>query len=174
MITCPNCNNDELVGALFCSECGNQLAFTDGVPTTTFKSSSIQLADTHQEILEQSAVPPTPVMPGKAGTSLNIMSSGDILSLKDPSEVTLGRVNEGQPIIPDIDLAPYKAFESGVSRMHATIQLKDKQMMVIDLESANGTRINGQKISPKIPYPVKHGDILTLGRLKIQVLQSKE
>lgn len=86
------------------------------------------------------------------------------------SEFTLGRVNEGQPIVPDIDLTPYKAYESGVSRMHASIKVEEDQVSITDLGSANGTRINGRQITAQIPYPIKHGDILTLGKFKIQIL----
>jgi pSer/pThr/pTyr-binding forkhead associated (FHA) protein len=41
---------------------------------------------------------------------------------------------------------------------------------VTDLGSVNGTRINGRKITAHIPHPIKNGDILTLGKFKIQVL----
>jgi pSer/pThr/pTyr-binding forkhead associated (FHA) protein len=102
--------------------------------------------------------------------TLNIISTGDIIPVMGTKEVTLGRVSEGQPIIPDIDLTPYKAYEAGVSRMHASVRSLDDQVMVTDLGSANGTRINGRQISPHIPYPIKHGDILTLGKFKIQIL----
>jgi pSer/pThr/pTyr-binding forkhead associated (FHA) protein len=43
-------------------------------------------------------------------------------------------------------------------------------VVVTDLGSANGTRVNGMQITPHIPYPIKHGDILSLGKFKIQLL----
>jgi pSer/pThr/pTyr-binding forkhead associated (FHA) protein len=43
-------------------------------------------------------------------------------------------------------------------------------VLITDLGSANGTRVNGMQITSHIPYPVKHGDILTLGKFKIQIL----
>jgi pSer/pThr/pTyr-binding forkhead associated (FHA) protein len=57
--------------------------------------------------------------------------------------------------------------------MHASLRVVDDQVMAIDLGSANGTRINGMKIEPHTPYPLRHGDILTLGKFKIQVLLRK-
>jgi pSer/pThr/pTyr-binding forkhead associated (FHA) protein len=92
------------------------------------------------------------------------------LPLAGQDEVTLGRVSEGQPVVPDIDLTPYKAYEDGVSRMHASIRIIEDQVLITDLGSANGTRVNGMQITSHIPYPVKHGDILTLGKFKIQIL----
>jgi pSer/pThr/pTyr-binding forkhead associated (FHA) protein len=40
----------------------------------------------------------------------------------------------------------------------------------VDLESANGTIVNGQRIPPQEPEPVQHGDIIQLGRLRLQVI----
>jgi len=57
--------------------------------------------------------------------------------------------------------------------MHASLKLIDEQVMITDLGSANGTRINGRQISAHIPYPIRHGDILTLGKFKIQILLRK-
>jgi hypothetical protein len=202
MILCPNCLHRELVGAYFCSECGAQLVYSAGVPTSSirstgpmrstgstrstgsmrstgsksstgsFRSSGSNKSDSSGS---KTAVPPIPVAPPPASTnavvSLNIIVSGDIIPLYSQSdETTLGRISEGQPIIPDVDLTPYKAYEAGVSRMHASIRFIDEQVTITDLGSANGTRINGMKISSHIPHPIKHGDILTLGKFKIQVL----
>lgn len=171
MILCPNCLHKEMIGALFCSECGVQLIYMEGVPTTSISASTLFTQDFIEEkpvVAKEASESVTPA--SDSIISLNIISSGDILPVSSQKEITLGRVSEGQPIIPDIDLTPYKAYESGVSRMHASIKSIDEQVMVTDLGSANGTRINGMKISAHIPYPLKHGDILTLGKFKIQVL----
>jgi pSer/pThr/pTyr-binding forkhead associated (FHA) protein len=98
------------------------------------------------------------------------MESGQILPLENKEEFTLGRSAEGQPILPDIDLAPYRAYENGVSRLHASVRFEGKQILATDLGSVNGTRLNGQRIPPHKPFPLNHGDILTLGKLKLQVL----
>jgi pSer/pThr/pTyr-binding forkhead associated (FHA) protein len=165
MILCPNCLHKEVIGAMFCSECGAQLVFPKGNTTSSF-SGSAELKAKDSEFKE----PPARTIYPDAFMSLNIISTGDVLPIASKEEITLGRVSEGQPMIPDIDLTPFKAYESGVSRMHASIRLVDEQVMVTDLGSANGTRINGKQISSHIPQAVKHGDILTLGKFKIQVL----
>jgi len=86
------------------------------------------------------------------------------------SEFTLGRATEGQPILPDVDLAPYDAYSQGVSRFHASLKIVSQRISIVDLGSSNGTRVNGQKIVPNVDYPLSHGDILALGKFKIQVL----
>jgi hypothetical protein len=170
MILCPNCLHKELVGAIFCNECGAQLVFSEGVPTGSIRSTSEGLPDNRRKVMadEKATTPPTTLLEAKV--SLNIVNSGEILPLKTQKEITLGRISGGQKIIPDIDLTPYKAYEGGVSRMHASIRISDDEVSITDLGSANGTRINGRMITSHISYPIKHGDILTLGKFKIQVL----
>lgn len=166
MILCPNCMHKELVGALFCSECGAQLVYADGVPTGIIPPSSSTPLPQQAPGQEE---PEAKFSPSNIRLSLNIVNSGEVLNLGQRSEFTLGRVSEGQPIIPDIDLTPYNGYDAGVSRMHLSIKIKD-QVYVTDLGSANGTRINGRRIGANMPYAIKHGDILTLGKFNIQIL----
>lgn len=165
MIVCQNCLHKEMLGAMFCSECGAQLIYATGVPTSGISQTTSNLRTSEVSLKE-----PPPTSFPDALISLNIISTGDVLPLAGQEEITLGRISEGQPMVPDIDLTPYKAYEAGVSRMHASIRMVEDQVLITDLGSANGTRVNGMQITPHIPYPVKHGDILTLGKFKIQIL----
>jgi pSer/pThr/pTyr-binding forkhead associated (FHA) protein len=169
MIICPNCQHKELQGALFCSECGAQLVVIDVLNTRTIKK-------TPSDLLEpQGVVPPVSnsFKTGKTSEpsiSLHIVDSGQVVHLKDRTEFTLGRAVEGQPILPDVDLSPFDAFSLGVSRLHATLRIVNKDIVVTDLGSSNGTRVNGQKIVPHVDYPINHGDTIALGKLKIQII----
>lgn len=59
-------------------------------------------------------------------------------------------------------------FETGdVSRHHARLEFADQGLRVIDLDSTNGTRVNGKVIRS---HPVKVGDEVTFGTLKASVL----
>lgn len=185
MILCPNCLYKELVGAIFCSQCGAQLIFEEGVPTSTIKGdgtkdfdgspSATQAIPAFQSIDGLSGIepsipthPPAPTSP--SALLLNIINAGESIPISDSGEITLGRTSEGQSVVPDIDLTPFKAYEAGVSRMHAVLIIQDDKISAMDLDSANGTRLNGAPLTPNIPYPLKNGDILTLGKLKIQAL----
>jgi len=164
MIICPNCQNSELPGALFCSQCGALLEGVDGIATQNLKPNTNQLgAD------DKNTAPPI-ASALAAKVSLCVVDSGSILPLENRLEFTIGRSAEGQPIMPDIDLSPHQAYEMGVSRLHASIRLDGEQVLATDLGSVNGTRLNGQKIPPHKPCTLNHGDILTLGKLKLQVL----
>jgi hypothetical protein len=173
MILCPNCQHHEIAGALFCSECGAQLVFTERLSTQAF------IRSPHSDVLpsapltpqsQPASAPPTPSAAIDALVSLHMVDNGQILPLAGRSEFTLGRVAEGQPILPDVDLSPYEAYAQGVSRLHAALKIINQRVVVMDLGSSNGTRVNGQKIMPNVDYPVNHGDMLALGKLKIQVL----
>ena len=59
-------------------------------------------------------------------------------------------------------------FETGdVSRHHARLEFADQGLRVIDLDSTNGTRVNGKVVRS---HPVQAGDEVTFGTLKASVL----
>jgi len=168
MINCPHCKNEMFVGTLFCTECGAQLVFSDSEFQSAWDSESEPKQD-----LEAQSYMNAPVYPEAASNSkisLSILETGEVVPLVYREETTLGRVSDGQPIIPDLDLSPFSAYEAGVSRLHASIRQQEGQVIIVDLGSANGTRVNGIKIEPNVPHTLLHGDVLTLGKLKVQVL----
>jgi pSer/pThr/pTyr-binding forkhead associated (FHA) protein len=98
------------------------------------------------------------------------VDTGQVLPLSERNEFTMGRSTEGQPVMPDIDLSPYQAYSRGVSRLHAVIKRGIDNIYLMDLDSANGTFLNGKRLIPHEEEPVANGDIMALGKLKIQVL----
>jgi pSer/pThr/pTyr-binding forkhead associated (FHA) protein len=170
MILCPNCHHQEIAGALFCSECGAQLVMTDRIATQSIRRHPSDILSS----IESSKVPPVqssqanPVV--DAVVSLYLVDSGQIIHLAGRTEFSMGRAADGQPILPDVDFSPYEAFTQGVSRLHSCLKIINQRVVITDLGSSNGTRVNGQKIMPHIDYPLNHGDVVALGKLKIQVL----
>jgi hypothetical protein len=167
MLICPNCNHKEVIGAIFCSECGTQLYGEIVEATQMLPVNSPIQADVPLKKVTSASGQPTTI---DTSVSLYIMDSGQMIPLEGQSEFTLGRNAEGQSVISDIDLTPFRGYEQGVSRLHTSIDIEDNHISATDLGSANGTRINGQKIPSYRPYPLHHGDIITLGKLKIQIL----
>jgi hypothetical protein len=174
MIVCPNCHHKELPGALFCSECGARLISLDYLTTQSIKKTNTDNLD--ESIVED--------IKGKFNSDEDAFSKHDIssdlalylieakqtLQLAGRSEFTLGRVAEGQPILPDVDLSPFDAYAQGVSRLHAALKINKNRVAIMDLGSSNGTRVNGQKIVPHVDYPISHNDQIALGKLRIQIL----
>jgi hypothetical protein len=165
MVICPNCKHDNLDGAMFCAECGAQLLGQDAF--TTQNISTDQFKKALPKTNEDSYLP---FDGSDAWGSLHLLDTGQVLPLSTRSEFTLGRVSEGQPIMPDIDLSPYQAYAGGVSRLHALIKRDGSQIILMDLGSANGTYINGKRLQPNVEQVLNHGDIVALGKLKIQIL----
>jgi pSer/pThr/pTyr-binding forkhead associated (FHA) protein len=101
---------------------------------------------------------------------LRVVTTGETLSLIGRENFTLGRTIEGQAVVPDVDLSVYEAYDLGVSRMHAEVHLATDGVYLTDLESSNGTLVNGKRLDALAPKSVRHGDILQLGRLRLQLI----
>lgn len=164
MIICPACQHENLDGSVFCGECSAKLDGADMLTTHSIRASEyLQFpADA------KNATPYTPDLENWA--SLHLIESGHILPLADRNEFTLGRISDSQPVMPDIDLTPYKAYASGVSRLHTVLRRAGEQVFIRDLGSSNGTYVNGKRMQANVDQILHHGDILSLGKLKIQIL----
>jgi len=68
-----------------------------------------------------------------------------------PTPVTIGR-EEGNSI---------QLNDERVSRFHVKIQEDQEKVVITDLESTNGTKVNGEDIQLRI---LRHGDIISIGR----------
>ncbi|PIV26434.1 MAG: hypothetical protein COS37_06485 [Anaerolineae bacterium CG03_land_8_20_14_0_80_58_20] len=165
MITCKNCLHKNSPGAIFCSDCGAQLSDMD-LSTQSIRTDKV-IAPVGGDTNIPSA--PKPITDHGWG-SLHLMESGQILPLAERDEFTLGRVSEGQPAVPDLDLSPYMAYAGGVSRMHALLKRDGKRVILMDLGSANGTYVNGKRLTANVERLLNHGDVVALGKFKFQVL----
>ena len=167
MIMCPTCQHQEVEGALFCSECGTQLHNMGALATH-----NIQTSEMRDEAFD--AVPPERrVISDSESMTLQILDGGQLLPLADRNEFTMGRVSDGQTIMPDIDLTPYQAYECGVSRLHAVLKRSRGKVTIMDLGSSNGTYVDGVRLMPENELLLSHGSIVSLGKLKIQFLLQK-
>jgi hypothetical protein len=165
VIICPNCGQKEMSGAIYCSNCGLQLI------DTTMANQKIQTAETRLDDEDHtSQTQDHPHVHLQSRVSLILMDSGQILPLADRVEFSLGRSAEGQSIAPDVDLSLYNAYTNGISRLHAVVKQLDDKIIIMDLDSSNGTFLNGSRLGPYVETSVTNGDVVTLGKLKIQVL----
>ncbi len=165
MIVCSNCKHVNMSGALFCSECGTRLGGSDPLTTQNIKTNQM-----HEGLGPRPGpVPPAPATLNNWVT-LHLLDTGQVLPLAERNEFTLGRISEGQPIMPDIDLSPYQAYTRGVSRLHAVLKREASHVFLMDLGSSNGTFVNGKRLSPNVDHAISNGDVIALGKLKIQIL----
>ncbi len=71
--------------------------------------------------------------------------------------VSIGRHEDNTVILPDPQ----------ISRHHAEIVMQGGRWVIADLGSANGTYVNGQRITG--PHVLDHGDLIRLGKTQFQV-----
>jgi pSer/pThr/pTyr-binding forkhead associated (FHA) protein len=110
---------------------------------------------------------------------LEIIQTGDEIALESYNEYILGRknpitfydTNDMSPVEQyDVDLSPFQSYEAGVSRRHASLSFGRDRVTITDLDSTNGTRLNGEIIQPFAPQDLQSGDFITLGKFKIKIL----
>jgi hypothetical protein len=157
MIKCPFCESVYPENTLFCEECGSYLTLS-GDQTT-------------ESLGEQMAAE------AEQGQSSSIAFSTLVLSIQDggcvelplSKEVVLGRLDASRAVFPDMDLTIEEGMEKGVSRRHARISRQGPQVFIEDLGSLNGTYLNAHRLIPEMPYPIKDGDQIQLGKLVLTV-----
>jgi len=166
MIECPSCGRQHRPGTLFCSECGVYLP--TGGPLRT-------------EPLPEEELPASRANPWATGADekkdmekpatlrVTMTESKRQVQLPVVSEIYLGRLDAAHGIFPDLDLTADGGLEGGVSRRHAKIHQKGNRFFIEDVGSANGTFLNGQRLTPYLPHPMQKGDKLQLGRLQLSV-----
>jgi len=100
--------------------------------------------------------------------SLTVVELGVQMVINISGNIMLGRLADNEYEETFVDLTGYKAHEYGVSRKHALITLRDKKVVIKDNNSANRTLLNNKKLRPLQEYPLKPGDVISLGKLELK------
>jgi hypothetical protein len=147
-------------GTVFCDTCGFELQEA----AAEVKELARQARETTDDLAARATW----------GASHHIPTSEIIIRIRDVAEpirvnraprITFGRSDGNSTIMPDVDFTPYGALESGVSRLHAMIELHDDTITIDDAGSSNGTFLNGQKIVPHQPLILRDGDEIRFGKI---------
>jgi serine/threonine-protein kinase len=77
---------------------------------------------------------------------------------------------EGRYIIGRSLQADFQIADMMASRQHAAVTVMKGKAVLEDLESMNGTLLNGKNVEPKKPLPIHSGDIITIGSTNIEFL----
>lgn len=161
MVVCRECGYQELPGALFCGQCGASLLELGG----------------EMAVLETPIDPEPPPLLGQIVGQAEqfkevifmIPLSGRMLRFQlDQGDIRVGRGSPDSPP-PEFDTTIENGAEYGVSRNHAVIRVSDHGVVIIDLDSTNGTMLNRYRLPPELPYPLRSGDEVTFGSLLIHV-----
>ncbi len=83
-------------------------------------------------------------------------------SIKEGWNLTIGRGSDADVIVDN----------TAISRKHASLELKKNQYVISDLDSLNGTFVNGKKINGATRISVD--DIIKLGKFKLALSEDDE
>jgi pSer/pThr/pTyr-binding forkhead associated (FHA) protein len=152
--------------AAVCRHCNAPLSHvTGGSPTTRRVEKNIVLTGGISEKITETISPPP------EGMLFFLLNRSEPIGLCVEKEFILGRskVSESGPVF---DLSEFDAYAMGVSRNHASVKAAEGKYILTDLNSANGTWIDGERILPSKPHDLSSGSALQLGRLKLIVIFS--
>jgi pSer/pThr/pTyr-binding forkhead associated (FHA) protein len=153
MQICPHCGQDNFEGVVFCQKCGVALV---AVPITTRQLEDSTAVGTDELHLEDALV---------------LQMSGDEppIVVQIRREVILGRVTDQADDTTFINLTPYDAEDAGVSRRHARLLRDNRAIYLSDLNSTNGTKLNGESLAAGLEKRLRDGDEIQLAKLKLFV-----
>jgi pSer/pThr/pTyr-binding forkhead associated (FHA) protein/predicted amidophosphoribosyltransferase len=116
--------------------------------------------------VEAAAPPPAEAAPASPGPRLVLVEGGQVVVLPtDKTEIIIGREDPVSNIFPEVDLTPFGGENGGVSRQHARINRANGDWTITDLNSTNYTRVDGVRLDPTVPTPLKDGARVQFGRV---------
>lgn len=163
MVKCPYCQSEMMEGALFCDECGLSLWGDSQGEVSTRK-----LEEGSNEFSVKSGWG-TATFQKLNQVIIHIRDAPEPITVRPGDEFLIGRQDAASGITPDLDLTPYGALERGVSRVHAALRRGDDVLSLVDLDSANGTYLNGQRLAAHQPRLLRDGDEIRLGKLVLHI-----
>lgn len=97
-------------------------------------------------------------------------SENNVITLDMRDVMVVGRsTDDNESQRPALDLAPFGAYQNGVSRQHAAITRHQGGLYIEDLGSTNGTRINGFQLTARRKYRLRDGDEVEFSRIRALV-----
>ena len=163
MIKCPYCQHENMEGALFCESCGFSLWDNSQGQVSTRK-----LEDDPNELSVKSGWGTATFQHGNQ-VIIHIRDAPEPVTIAPAEEFLIGRQDDASGITPDLDLTPFGALDRGVSRIHAALRRGDDVLSIVDLDSANGTFLNGQRLASHQPRLLRDGDEIRLGKLVMHI-----
>ena len=192
-VTCPQCGASAIPGEAFCDNCGAPLnaparpvaqapapVYSAGVPPqpsypppqpSNYAPAPAQPYPPAAPAQPYAPPPAAPVAPPRttlAPAQLTVVASGAALPLPATAQAIVGRGDPVSNFFPDLDLGPHGALDNGVGRRHLRVFLQGGQVLIEDLDSTNGTVLNGQKLAPRQPQPLRDGDQISAGKLLLR------
>ncbi len=163
-VICPSCGAENLPGTLFCVQCGTYLPSggplrTEPLPDQDGMESFIRPVSEATQTASRKTM----------HIEIEILDTGRKVLLSAEREILVGRLDTAHGIFPALDLTTDGGLEQGVSRRHARFYTRDGTCFIEDLDSTNGTFLNGERLTPYLPYAVQDEDAVMFGTLHVKV-----
>lgn len=127
---------------------------------------ALQKTEAELVALREGKAPPAAPSISSKGPRLELFDGKhEFLLPTDKKDFIVGREDPVSQIYPEVDLTSFGGEAGGVSRQHARIVFDGVNWTVIDLDSTNHTRVNGQKIDPNMPVIIHEGTKVQFGRI---------
>ncbi len=165
MVRCPFCGVAWVDNTVFCGECGHYLLPNDENKATDPLDTQ-EADELTQDDQFNSTSGPRHMEPIAIRMKIGERERGVEVPLS--KAICLGRVDPGSDVFPDVDLSEH-APSRNISRRHASIRKQEGKVMVEDIGSVNGTYLNGKRLNAFLPETLQTGDVLHLGKLRIEV-----
>ncbi len=168
---CLICDKQNRPGATICEYCGQPLInLSDASRYKTGRLDTIEIPwKPYVAPPEPRERPGTGLLHDSPFITLEVADTGQRLHIKSQGHVSLGRSDADSDWQPTVDLTPYGAVENGVSRVHADLFFENDQVFLLELGSANGTRVNGAAVQMGLARQLYNGDELEFGRLRMRI-----
>lgn len=166
MIKCSDCGATQEEGTLFCSECGGFLLVEPGKITAVLPFSDFADRPPPPPLNEEALTPTS----SERKITLVVPGSRRRFKLSVLGEISIGRASS--EFVPQVDLTDDDGAVKGVSRLHAKICSVRDGLVLIDLNSTNGTLLNNFRLPPEEPYPLSSGDEIRFGDLLVHLFLS--
>lgn len=181
-IICTQCGIPALAGEAFCDNCGTPLPLPAAMPQPAYPAPqpvggavapapAPPVAVQPQPASPPVAVPAPALRATLAPAALEVEGSGQRVPLPAAPQALVGRADPASSHYPEIDLGPFGGLEQGVGRRHLRLFVESGQLMAEDLDSVNGTAINGQRLARRTPVPLRPGDRLVVGRMVLRLVE---
>jgi pSer/pThr/pTyr-binding forkhead associated (FHA) protein len=188
MIKCSKCGTQNLLGSIYCDECGVSL---ENLPEKMEENNIIEQPVFQSASVTSIGIPYIAEEPPAHDTSKDeeaadaemkgvhaklTIERGTSIGTEfflSANESNIGRWDADNGMFPDVDLDAHDP-EAKISRRHARIFLEDEQYSIEDCGSTNGTFVNrGRRLIPGTKLILNDGDEIIVGKtfLRLKILK---
>jgi hypothetical protein len=162
IVQCVHCGAANLKGHFICAQCGNLVDVVPPEKQTRVLAGTRLFGFSNDHFDANSTLVLRAIQQKRA-----FQLSADQLV----AEPVIGRNTVGHNVRAELDLSKCDAEALGVSRQHSrlTHDADNHLVKIKDLNSQNGTYLNGQKLRPGEIRVIRHGDKLRLGKLEMGI-----